>query len=162
MLTRASTRAGGAWTDDGSKHETRGLKHRAQDDGRDVPIPPELVRILRRHIDAHGTAEDGRLFPGPQGQTLDSTRYIDTWAKARRLALPPYLYTSPLAERPYDLRHAALSLWLNSGVPAPEVARRAGNTVPVLLQTYARCIYGQEGEQTQRIIDALGEDPGLL
>lgn len=162
LLARATTRAGGAWTNDGSKHETRGLKHRAKDDGRDVPIPSELVRILRRHVETFGTAEDGRLFPGPHGQALDSTRYLDTWDKARRLALPPHLYASPLAKRPYDLRHAALSLWLDSGVPAPEVARRAGNTVPVLLQTYARCIYGQESQMTQRIIDALGEDPGLL
>jgi len=33
---------------------------------------------------------------------------------------------SPLAGRPYDLRHAAVSLWLNAGVPATEVAERAG------------------------------------
>ena len=32
---------------------------------------------------------------------------------------------STVARRPYDLRHAAVSLWLNSGVPATEVARRA-------------------------------------
>ncbi|WP_067812643.1 tyrosine-type recombinase/integrase [Actinomadura kijaniata] len=157
QLSAATTRAGSAWTDDGSKHETRGLKHRATDDGRDVPIPPELVRILQWHIATFGTADDGRLFPGPHGQALDSTRYLDTWHKARRLALPPHLYNSPLAKRPYDLRHAALSLWLNSGVPAPDVAQRAGNTVSVLLQTYARCIYGQEDANTQRIIDALGD-----
>ena len=30
------------------------------------------------------------------------------------------------APRPYDLRHAAVSLWLNPCVPATEVARRAG------------------------------------
>jgi hypothetical protein len=29
-----------------------------------------------------------------------------------------------LLGRPYDLRHAAVSLWLNSGVPATEVDRR--------------------------------------
>jgi len=33
---------------------------------------------------------------------------------------------SALAGRPYDLRHAAVSLWLNAGVPATEVAERAG------------------------------------
>ncbi|MEV5568688.1 tyrosine-type recombinase/integrase [Spirillospora sp. NPDC052269] len=158
MLSNATTRVGGAWTDDGKKHETRGLKHRAKGDGRDVPIPPKLVRALHEHMRKFGTAKDGRLFPGPQGQALDSTRYLDTWAKARELALPPHLASSRLAGRPYDLRHAALSLWLNSGVPAPEVARRAGNTVPILLQTYARCIHGQEDTDTQRIIDALGED----
>ncbi len=40
----------------------------------------------------------------------------------------PAQQASPLARRPYDLRHAAVSLWLNSGVPATEVARRAGHS----------------------------------
>ncbi|GAB3668977.1 tyrosine-type recombinase/integrase [Actinocorallia lasiicapitis] len=161
VLNGASTRAGSAWTDDGEKHEKRGLKHRPANTGRDVPIPPELVRILRAHIKVHGVTEDGRLFRGPHGQDLDSTRYLDVWHKARALALPPELYNSPLARRPYDLRHACLTLWLNSGVPAAEVAERAGNTVPILMSTYARCIHGQRDEMTQRIITALGA-PGDL
>jgi hypothetical protein len=36
-----------------------------------------------------------------------------------------------------------VSLWLNSGVPATEVARRAGHGVAVLLKIYAHCIDGQ-------------------
>ena len=40
----------------------------------------------------------------------------------------------------YDLRHAAVSLWLNAGVPAPEVAERAGHSVEVLLRVYAKCL----------------------
>jgi hypothetical protein len=39
---------------------------------------------------------------------------------------------SPLAGPPYDLRHAALTLWLNAGVPAAEVAERTGNSAEVL------------------------------
>jgi integrase len=58
---------------------------------------------------------------------------------------------SPLARRPYDLRHAAASLWLNNGVPATEVARRLGHDVAVLLTIYANCIDGQEGEINDRI-----------
>ena len=58
-----------------------------------------------------------------------------------------------------------MSLWLNSGVPATEVARRAGHGVAVLLKIYAHCIDGQATEANQRIADALGiqddeEDPG--
>jgi hypothetical protein len=44
------------------------------------------------------------------------------WTEARKEALTPAQYGSPLGRRPYDLRHAAVSLWLNSGVPATEVA----------------------------------------
>ncbi|MFI7228375.1 hypothetical protein ACIBO5_34590 [Nonomuraea angiospora] len=38
------------WTDSGDAHEERGLKHRGRHDVRPVPIPPELVKILRDHI----------------------------------------------------------------------------------------------------------------
>ena len=53
-------------------------------------------------------------------------------------------------------RHAAVSLWLNSGVPATEVARRAGHGVAVLLKIYAHCIDGQADAANQPITDALG------
>ena len=53
-------------------------------------------------------------------------------------------------------RHAAVSLWLNSGVPATEVARRAGHGVAVLLKIYAHCIDGQATAANQRIAEALG------
>ena len=54
-----------------------------------------------------------------------------------------------------------MSLWLNSGVPATEVARRAGHGVAVLLKIYAHCIDGQADAVNQRITDALGtQDKG--
>jgi hypothetical protein len=65
-------------------------------------------------------------------------------------------YRSPLGRRPYDLLRAAVSLGLNSGVPATEVARRAGHDVAVLLKTYAHCIDGQADAANRRIADALG------
>jgi integrase len=71
-------------------------------------------------------------------------------------ALTPAHCRSPLGRRPYDLRHAAVSLWLNSGVPATEVARRAGHGVAVLLKVYAHCIDGQADAANKRITDALG------
>jgi hypothetical protein len=61
--------------------------------------------------------------------------------------------------RPYDLRHAALSLWLNaSGQPA-EVAARAGTSTRVLHDVYVHCISSQDDTVSQRIEDAL--DPGV-
>ena len=55
---------------------------------------------------------------------------------------------------------AAVSLWLNAGVPAPEVARRAGHGVAVLLKVYANCIDGQAGAANDRFSDALGQPDG--
>jgi integrase len=62
---------------------------------------------------------------------------------------------SPLAKRPYDLRHAAVSLWLNAGVPPTQVAEWAGHSVNVLLRVYAKCVYGQDEVARIRIEAAL-------
>ncbi|MGA4989272.1 hypothetical protein [Nonomuraea bangladeshensis] len=64
---------------------------------------------------------------------------------------------SPLAARPYDLRHAAVSLWLDADVHAPEAAERAGHGVDVLLKVYAKCIDGQRGVASGRILEALSQ-----
>ncbi|HXO11490.1 MAG TPA: hypothetical protein VN871_03905, partial [Mycobacterium sp.] len=110
------------WTDTASAHDERGLKHRAVTETRRLPIPPELVAILGQHIETFGTAPDGRIFASERGHVVASTAINDVWAEARTLAFTPGQVTSPLAGRPYDLRHAAVSLWLNAGVPATEVA----------------------------------------
>jgi hypothetical protein len=53
-----------------------------------------------------------------------------------------------------------VSLRLNAGVPATEVARRARHGIAVLLKVYANCIDGQAGAANMRISDALDEpDP---
>jgi integrase len=77
------------------------------------------------------------------------------WAEARKAALTDAQCRSPLGRRLYDLRHAAVSLWLNSGVPATEVARRAGHGVAVLLKIYAHRIDGRADAANKRITDAL-------
>jgi integrase len=117
-----------------------------------VPIPPEVVRILREHIEEFGTAVDRRLFRTATGGMICDTSH--TWAVARTLALAPEQVASPLAARPYDLRHAAVSLCLNGGVAATKVANRAGHSVEVLLRVYAKCIDGGEETSNRRIDEA--------
>ncbi len=159
MITLHRTRptVGKMWTDNGEGHDDRGLKQRGTKDTRPVPIPPVLVRILRRHLEEFGTYDDGRLFPSERGGVLASSTYYRSWRAAREPALTPDQVPSPLAARPYDLRHACASLWLNSGVPAPEVAERLGHSVDVLLKIYAKCIDGQRDSVNSRIAEALGE-----
>jgi integrase len=160
-LAASEPRAGRLWTDDGAAREARGLKHRAQHEMRSVPIPPALVELLRAHLKEYGTSPDGRLFRTARGRPLQDSAYSAVWQAARSAAFTPAQQASPLARRPYDLRHAAVSLWLNSGVPATEVARRAGHSVAVLLKVYAHCIDGQADNVNKRIADALGtpDDP---
>ena len=63
-------------------------------------------------------------------------------------------YDSPLGKRPYDLRHACVSTWLNAGVPAPQVAEWAGHSVEMLLSTYAKCVDGQEDQRRRERVEA--------
>jgi integrase len=155
-LAETDPRAGAHWTDDGRTHERRGLKHRARTETRSLSIPPVLVGLICEHIKRHGTTPDGRLFRGLHGGPLPDSIYRRWWELARARVLTPAQVASPLARRPYDLRHAAASLWLNAGVPATEVARRLGHSVAVLLKVYANCIDGGEDGVNDRIGGALG------
>jgi integrase len=78
-------------------------------------------------------------------------------AQARQKTLTAAQQNSPLAARPYDLRHSGITLALNAGIPAPEVARRAGHSVPVLLRVYAGCLDGHEQLWNSRLDQALNE-----
>ncbi|WP_181785704.1 tyrosine-type recombinase/integrase [Streptomyces phytophilus] len=157
-LAETRPSAGKAWTDSGEAHDRRGLKQGADGEVRIVPIPPPLVRLLREHLKEFGTAADGRLFASERGNVVAASSYSRVWKQTRELALLPRQVSSVLAARPYDLRHAGVSQWLNSGVPAPEVAACAGHSVDVLLKIYAKCIDGQETEMNDRIMQGLGED----
>ncbi|GAB2923125.1 tyrosine-type recombinase/integrase [Micromonospora polyrhachis] len=159
LLTVEKSRpaAGKRYTDSGEVHDDRGLKHRGETEAREVPIPPELVAILREHIDRFGIGADGRLFRSGRGNVVASSTYSRVWDEARALSLPPDRVASPLAGRPYDLRHAGVSLWLNAGVPAPDVAERAGHSVDVLLKVYAKCLDGDRSRMNERIEAALSQ-----
>jgi integrase len=153
----AAPDAGREWTDDGDHRERRQLKHRADGDSRTVPVHPELVALLREHLEMFETTADGRLFTGVSGIELPTITYRRAWIAARKAALTPDEQRSPLARRPYDLRHACLSTWLNGGVPATQVAEWAGHGVDVLLRIYAKCIVGQHEVAKRRIAEALRE-----
>ncbi|MEU5480694.1 tyrosine-type recombinase/integrase [Streptomyces mirabilis] len=157
LLNRTRPSVGKQWTDSGETHDDRGLKNRPAEEVRLVPIPPQLVVILKQHLDTFGTAEDGRLFTNERGGVVGSSTYYRVWQEARALALSPAAVESPLAARPYDLRHSALSTWLNSGVDPTEVAERAGNSVEVLLGRYAKCIDGRQEIANRKIEDLLSE-----
>ncbi|MFI7038376.1 tyrosine-type recombinase/integrase [Microbispora rosea] len=146
---------GADWTGNGKRRESRGLKHRARKAVRPVPIPPPLVAILRNHLARYGVSPDGHLFVGERGGPLSESVYGRVWQKARASALGKSGVASPLAERPYDLRHACVSTWLNAGVPAPQVAEWAGHSVNVLLRVYAKCIAGQDEVARNLIAKAL-------
>ncbi|MQA62359.1 MAG: hypothetical protein GEU86_12865 [Actinophytocola sp.] len=155
----AAPHAGKAWTDSGQARDQRGLKHREPGEGRHVPCPPELTAILRQHICQFGTDDHGRLFRGIRGGEVPLITWNRVWKAARAATLTERVAATPLASRPYDLRHAAVSTWLNGGVPPTVVAEWAGHSVEVLLQVYAKCLDGQDHLAMQQVQAALGHKP---
>jgi integrase len=154
ILTNSEPRSGTWWTDSGSARQRRELKHRPRGETRPVPIHPELVALLSQHLKKFPPGPDGRIFTGPRGGIFNDRAYLLIFHKARAVAFTPAESASLLARRPYDLRHAAVSTWLNAGVPAPQVAEWAGHSVNVLLRVYAKCISGQQHEAKRRIEEA--------
>ncbi|MEV7565622.1 site-specific integrase [Streptomyces tanashiensis] len=144
--------AGKEWTDDGAVHEVHSLKRRAVKATRPVPIPPSFVHTLRKHVDRFDVAPDGRVFRNAAGGYVDAAAYGKTWERARKKVLTPNEQPTLLAKRPYDLRHAGISFWLHSGVDPAECARRAGQSIQVLFQYYAKFLDGLQ-EHSNRLIE---------
>jgi integrase len=157
-LRTARPDAGKQWTDEGAERDRRGLKHRAQGETRRVPCPPPLTRLLREHLALVNGEPAQYLFRGVQGRPLATITYRRAWDKARRTVMTEHEYRSPLARRPYDLRHACLSTWLNGGVAAPQVAGWAGHSVEMLLRVYAKCLDGHDEIARRRIAGALNDN----
>jgi integrase len=120
-------------------------------------VPPPLTRLLREHLALVNGEPAQYLFRGVQGRPLATITYRRAWDKARRTALSEHEYRSPLARRPYDLRHACLSTWLNGGVAATQVAEWAGHNVETLMRVYAKCLDGQDKIVRRRITAALND-----
>ncbi|GAA4657395.1 site-specific integrase [Streptomyces chumphonensis] len=158
LLGESRPEVGGGWTDDGASYEARGLKRRARTATRSVPVPPILVTMLRDHIAAYGTAEDGRLFRAAQGGRVRSTEYCELWDGARSAVLSEQEAKTPLASVPYSLRHAGVSLWIKAGVDPAEVAERAGHSIAVLYRFYAKILKGDQARSNRLIAQGLAEE----
>ncbi len=69
-----------------------------------MPIHPELVEILRAHIDEYGpTDPDGRLFIGAHAGPITDRTYLRVF-RARAKAFTAAEAASPLLTVPYALR----------------------------------------------------------
>ena len=125
-----------------------------------MPCPPELTTLLHEHLAAFGAGPEGRLFVGERNDAeLPKLTIVRAWQRARIAAFTAEVVASPLARSPYDLRHAAVSTWLNGGVPPTTVAEWAGHSVEVLLKTYAKCLDGGDAAVRGRVQVALGHRP---
>jgi integrase len=100
---------------------------------RTVRLLAPLAQDLREWIDGSG-AEDGLLFPAPEGKDRWADHDFRNWRKrswataARAVGLKDV--------RPYDLRHSFVSLLIHEGLTIAEVARQAGHSVEECARTY--------------------------
>ncbi len=116
---------------------------------RDVPIPPELVLILREHLDERG---HGLVVATSSGQPIGLGHWAEGWAAVR---------TNP-EWKLYSLRHACATLWIRAeGAPLKVVAARLGHSVQVLMTTYAGALPDDAARANAGIEKALGS-PGTV
>ncbi len=159
-LDTARPIAGKDWTDSGEERDERQLKGRRRGEGRTAPCPPELTAILHGHLGEFGVDEHGRLFRGALGGQLHHSTVQAVWDRARAEAFTPEVYATPLAETPYDLRHAGVSAWLNEGVSPTRVASWAGHSLEILYKVYAASLDGSEARDRALVERALGHGKG--
>ncbi len=149
-LRSARPDAGKQWTDDGTDRDHRGLKRRAEGESRTVLCPPALTALLREHLRDFGSAP---LFRGIEGRPIATITYRRAWDRARATALTAEGYRSPLARRPYDLRHACLSTWLNGEWPqrrSPNGPATAWDPAPRLRQVPRRSARDRQAPDHRR------------
>jgi hypothetical protein len=79
----SASRAGRAWTDERTAHQERGLKHRAGNETRTVPIPRSWCGGCA-HIKRFGATADGRVFRTARGGILQDSGCNEVWDAARR------------------------------------------------------------------------------
>jgi len=136
----------------------RPMKGRGARARRHVPIPAHLAELLREHLAGDVAAEsDAPLFTTAAGARLNlSNFHRDVWRHAREDVFPP---SSPLRQvRRHDLRHSAITAWLNAGVPLKTVQAWSGHkTASVVLDTYLGVMRGDEALGRQRFEAAIAE-----
>jgi len=104
---------------------THGLKNSTKTNrARWVPINPKAAAVLERL-----PREDDFIFPWNRAtfQKVFRSR-VDRLHAAGQLSA---------RYRPYDLRHVAISRWLEAGIPVAQAAQWAGNTSEVIWKHYA-------------------------
>ncbi|WP_020522830.1 tyrosine-type recombinase/integrase [Catelliglobosispora koreensis] len=161
-LRRSTPTVGTDWTDSGAAREDRSLKHRAVEETRLVPLHPILVQLLKQHLQEFGHGADGHVFVGPRGGIVHTTVYLEVWHIVRQAVLTPEQLAEGVCERPYDLRHFALSYWLRAGVSVVQAALWAGNSAAVIWAIYAKVMLGEEAEAQVSVAERVDKDLAAL
>lgn len=114
------------------------LKGLASNDKRHVPIPSLIVPILRHHLATYraDAGPEELAFVTARGKPINLSNFArDYWNPARAQAFGTHPALSHLTR--HDLRHAACSMWLNSGVQNSVAMEWSGHrSLSVFLNVY--------------------------
>lgn len=136
----------------------RPLKGRGGKARRTIPIPADLVPRFRSHLEDHVVKRpDSLMFTTPSGKRIHPSNFNrDVWAPAREQVFEE---GSPLRGlRRHDLRHAAITSWLNAGVTLKTAQSWSGHrTASVLLNTYLGVMRDDLATSVARTETALAE-----
>ncbi|MCP4959114.1 MAG: tyrosine-type recombinase/integrase, partial [Actinomycetia bacterium] len=141
---------GTLYTNTGETREQKGLKHRPDTAVRPVPVPPPLVERLRSHLDRWPT-ETGLVFSNAAGRSVTPENYGKVWNREKAKLWPEGHRLA--GTDPYDLRHTAATAMIRARVPLPEIGRRLGHSVDVLLRVYAG-VFDDEQERSNTAFEA--------
>jgi integrase len=159
-VRRTRRRIAAQWLTPEEDLEWGPLKGRHVGESRRVPIPADLVKLLRFHIEYFcGPRDRSTLVFSRNGAPLDSSIFFnDVWIPARTSLLSAITSVDEEAAqslsgvRPHDLRHAACSLWLNSEVDLKVCQRWSGHrSLKVFLDIYQGILPGREDEGADKV-----------
>lgn len=166
-VRRSRRRVAARWLDPEEDPEWGPLKDRDIADSRRVPIHPLLVERLQVHRSLVGEGPDGLVFHR-NGRPFDLSVFARiVWDPARaemfpsRPDLPPDHPRQPKLSklRRHDLRHAACSWWLRSGVDATVCQRWSGHkNLSVFLDVYQGVAPGREDEGVRKLVASVPAD----
>ena len=120
-----------------------------------MPCAPPLTELLHQHLVEFGTADRRAADPERAGDDLSDSTYGRVWQTARVEAFTPGA-ASPFARRPYDLRHATVSTWLNGGVPLSRSPSGRVTAWPSCSGPTLQCVAGQGDVAREQIGRPLG------
>lgn len=136
----------------------RPLKGHAAKARRSIPIPTALVPRFQAHLDEFVPRRaEALVFTTPTGKRIHlSNFHRDVWQPAREQV---FAEDSPLrSARRHDLRHSAITAWLNAGVMLKTAQRWSGHrTASVLLNTYLGVMRDDLSTSLARVEEALAK-----
>lgn len=124
--------------------------HHTPGEGRTVPVPPELLGLLRGMLGEAMKSQtfwaSSLLFPAPRGGLWN---YQSWWAQV----WVPGREVSGLDVRPHEMRHSWVSLIRAAGVNPADAADVAGHTEAVATARYSHSL----GRSFEAIREAVGQ-----